>query len=106
MKQTSTLIPNSNRMPVMKSSQSKTVAIEYDAAEAGEVFIAGDFNEWNPRRTRMRKDARGVWKKQLWLSPGGHEYRLVVDGQWRTDPHAPASIANPYGGSNSFMQVE
>ena len=89
----------------MRDPKSKTIDITFNAAEAREVFIAGDFNQWNPRSTPMHKDARGVWKKQLRLSRGGHEYRLVVDGQWRDDPHAAASIANPYGGCNAFVQV-
>ena len=105
MKQTNTAVPNGSKLPLIRYPKSKTIEITFDGTEAREVFIAGDFNQWNPRSTPMRKDARGVWKRQLRLSSGGHEYRLVVDGQWRDDPHAPASIANPYGGCNSFVQV-
>jgi len=105
MKQTDTVVANGSKQPLIKYSPLKAIQLTFAATEAREVFIAGDFNQWDPKSTPMHRDARGVWKRQLRLSPGGHEYRLVVDGQWQDDPHAAASIANPYGGNNSFVQV-
>jgi 1,4-alpha-glucan branching enzyme len=88
-----------------KSSQTAMIQISPEAPEAHEVFVAGDFNGWNPKSTPLRKDAQGIWHTQIRVSPGPHEYRLLVDGQWQNDPHAAASVANPCGSSNSFVQV-
>ena len=105
MKQTKANSPKVNKMRLARASQPNTFAIAFDAAEACEVFVAGDFNRWNPRSTPLRKDAQGVWRTELGVPPGGHEYRLIVDGQWQNDPRATGSIANPYGSNNSFVQV-
>lgn len=88
-----------------RSAQPATIQISLAAPGAHEVFVAGDFNGWNSRSSPLRKDAQGIWRVQIPVSPGPHEYRLIVDGQWQNDPHAAASVANPFGGSNSFVQV-
>ena len=42
--------------------------------------------------------------KRSW-PPGTYEYRLVVDGQWTTDPMAKETVPNPFGGRNSVLKV-
>lgn len=88
-----------------RSTPLATLHLALVAPEAREVFVAGDFNGWNPRSTPLHKDAQGVWRAHIRVSPGPHEYRLIVDGQWQNDPHAAASVLNPFGGSNSLVQV-
>jgi len=48
----------------------------------------------------------GRWVKELALPPGRHEYRLVVDGQWRCDPAAVETVPNPFGGQNAVLPAE
>lgn len=95
----------STRTPLLPAARPGKVEIVFEAADAGEVFIAGDFNHWNPRGTPLRQEANGTWRTLLLLTPGPHEYRFVVDGQWRSDPRAVRSVANPFGSRNSVMQV-
>ena len=59
-------------------------------AEALQVQIAGDFNDWKPERTYMEPAGR-VWQTVLLLAPGRYRYRYVIDGEWRTDPMNPWS---------------
>ena len=47
----------------------------------------------------------GRWRKELVLPPGVYEYRLVVDGEWMTDPLGQATSPNPFGGLNSVLNV-
>jgi 1,4-alpha-glucan branching enzyme len=94
-----------NNILPARSSPRATIQISFEAPAAHEVFVAGDFNGWNLRSTPLRKDAQGIWRAQIQVSPGPHEYRLIVDGQWQNDPHAAASVANPFGSSNSFVQA-
>jgi 1,4-alpha-glucan branching enzyme len=69
-----------------------------------EVFLAGDFNDWNPRSHRMvRKE--GAFHKRLKLAPGTYEYKFVVDGEWRTDPSAAEQRPNEFGSMNSVVHV-
>ncbi|HET6348122.1 MAG TPA: glycogen-binding domain-containing protein [Candidatus Krumholzibacteria bacterium] len=70
----------------------------------GEVFLAGDFNEWNPRSHRMtRKD--GCFQRRVKLAPGAHEYKFVVDGEWQIDPNAVEQRPNEFGSMNSVIRV-
>ena len=49
--------------------------------EAGEVKLAGEFNNWTPEAIEKQED--GVWRKSLRLAPGKYSYKFVVDGDWR-----------------------
>jgi hypothetical protein len=55
------------------------------APEANRVFLTGDFNNWNPTLERMNKEG-DVFVLRLYLLPGVHRYKYVVDGEWRVDP--------------------
>ena len=75
------------------------------APEASEVFLVGDFNEWNTNGFRMRKFKDGSCKKMVKLPPGRYEYRFVVDGNWCTDPQNNERCENPFGSENSVKKI-
>jgi 1,4-alpha-glucan branching enzyme len=81
------------------------VRMEYLNTSAKSVFAAGTFNDWHPQVTEMLKLADGRWAKELTLTPGTYEYRLVVDGQWTADPGCRESVPNPCGGRNSVFTL-
>jgi hypothetical protein len=83
--------------------QPVTVRIEVKALAAQRAFLAGTFNNWCPDRTEMVSDGQGNWARVLALMPGVHEYRLVVDGRWMTDPASTRTVANPFGETNSLI---
>jgi len=73
---------------------------------ANAVQLAGDFNNWQPERTPMKKTQKdGLWKVKLSLDAGTYRYRLVVDGCWQHDPYNEATESNPYGELNSVLKV-
>jgi hypothetical protein len=47
----------------------------------------------------------GVWELCLKLPPGKVLYRLVIDGQWCTDPYNDVCEPNPFGETNSAFEV-
>jgi len=65
----------------VKTSAAKT-QFEFLAPEAGEVYLAGDFNNWDPQSTPLKKDKKGIWKISLPLKPGRYEYRYFIDDNW------------------------
>lgn len=71
---------------------------------ARSVAIAGTFNDWDPKRTPLRKEANG-WRTTLWLPPGRYEYRFVADGEWMNDPRERDSSPNQFGATNSVLVV-
>ncbi len=80
--------------------------LAYRAPLAREVAVAGDFNAWKPGTARMRRGQGGVWTVELPLAPGKrYEYMFVVDGNWVTDPAAPASVDDGFGGRNAVLDL-
>jgi 5'-AMP-activated protein kinase regulatory beta subunit len=68
------------------------------------VQLAGDFTEWKPTALAKQKD--GAFAAVVKLAPGTHEYKFIVDGQWRVDPDNGAWALNPYGTLNSVATVQ
>ncbi len=77
-----------------------------DAPGASSVHLAGDFNNWSPEATPMMRANEKAFKALLPLAPGRYRYRLVVDGQWRNDPHNTYVESNPFGELNSVVEVQ
>ena len=72
---------------------------------ARSVAVAGTFNDWKPKRTRLHQNGFGEWEVDLSLAPGDYEYRFVVDGEWTDDPLSCRHVANPFGGVNAVLHV-
>ncbi len=74
---------------------------------AHSVQLAGDFNNWQPEDSPMQKvGGNGAWQIKLPLARGKYRYRLVVDGQWQQDPYNETTETNPFGESNSVLEVQ
>lgn len=71
-----------------------------------EVCIVGDFNNWSPTASPMRRnEAMAVWELIVRLDPGEHRYRLVVDGHWLADPYNSEWQLDSFGHPNSMIRV-
>lgn len=92
-------------MKTKSKGQRQAVRIEFHHEQARGVFIAGTFNDWQPTATPMIALGDGRWVKELALPPGRYEYRLVVDGEWISDPAVPEQAPNPHGSFNSVIVV-
>ena len=73
--------------------------------EASEVQLAGDFNDWMPHTTPMRRLGNGDFEARLRLPQGCYRYRLVIDGRWSHDLHNPRVETNEYGELNSIVEI-
>jgi 1,4-alpha-glucan branching enzyme len=94
---------NGNR-PKSKKSAEK-VQFEFPAPEAREVFVAGEFNNWDIKAAPLKKDKNGIWKITLPLSPGRYEYRFLSDGKWVNDPASSGCVPNHFGSLNCVKIV-
>ncbi len=72
--------------------------------DAHEVQLAGDFNDWMPHTTPMKKVGKD-FEVVLKLDPGRYRYRVVVDGRWSHDKSNPEIETNQYGEWNSIVSV-
>lgn len=70
------------------------------------LSIAGEFNNWSADAHPMHLNpSLGVFEACIPLPTGAHQYRLVVDGRWITDPHNTTMAPNPFGDLNSVVTV-
>jgi 1,4-alpha-glucan branching enzyme len=91
-------------MPKQNTAKKK-VTFSYDAPAAQSVAVAGDFTDWQQAPLSLKKDKQGLWKKTVSLPPGRHEYRFLVDGEWRDDPQCADRAPNQFGGHNCVCTV-
>jgi len=72
--------------------------------DAKNVFLAGDFNNWDPRAYAMKKEGDD-WIFPVHLFAGKHLYKFVIDGKWITDPANSLWEQNEYGTGNSVLWI-
>ncbi|RME89579.1 MAG: glycoside hydrolase family 13 [Verrucomicrobia bacterium] len=58
------------------------------APKAKEVYLIGDFNDWQPGAHPMERQPDGSWTLQVPLHHGHHHYQFLVDGEPTLDPKA------------------
>ena len=90
-------------MAIQRSKTGETVFI-FESPEAKKVFLAGDFNEWDPSARRMRKSKDGTFRAKLKLDPGDYSYKFLADDVWLPDPTSEQQH-NPFGTTNSIVRV-
>ncbi|MBC3538065.1 hypothetical protein ACFSC6_01040 [Rufibacter sediminis] len=74
-------------------------------AKAKDVFLAGDFNNWDPNALRMKREGND-WVFSVHLPVGKNRYKFYVDGNWIIDPGNKLWEQNEYGTGNSIIWVE
>ncbi len=74
--------------------------------DAREVYLAGDFNQWQSRDKQMFKAKDGSFRVKAELAPGQYQYKFVLDGIWCNDPDAPSQQTSPSGTVNSAFVVK
>ena len=53
--------------------------------EARDVYLVGDFNDWNPTATKMAREENGEWVVTLTLPDGYYEFKYLADDVWQID---------------------
>jgi len=73
----------------LKSKNVCRVTFSLPAEEAGEVYVVGDFNEWDKQATPMKKGKQG-FSATVELEPGReYQFRYLVNGeQWLNENEA------------------
>lgn len=90
-----------------QSSAAETLAIvfEYFAPNAASIFLCGSFNNWNEVATPLCKDRTGRWKVKVELPLGRHQYRYLIDGQWKNDQRPAELVDNQVGSQNCIIEI-
>lgn len=72
---------------------------------ATEVFLAGDFNQWESNSIRMERKGN-KWTIDVYLHPGKNRYKFFVDNKWILDPGNKLWEDNEYHTGNSVVWIE
>jgi serine protease AprX len=74
---------------------------------AASVALAAEFNDWDPARIGLLKDADGWWRANIVAPPPGrYRYKFVVDGgRWVDDPSNGLKELDEHGGFNSVLSI-
>jgi len=84
----------------------KRTTFQVVAQPGSQVSVCGTFNDWDPARYPMKDNpTNGVFKANILLPKGKHEYKFVVDGEWLTDPDCGDQAPNECGSMNSVIVV-
>jgi len=88
------------------AAKEKEVSFIFPKTEAKVVQIAGEFNNWDPAKTSLKKDKQNRWTTSFPLKAGSYQYKYVVDGEWVTDPSNQQVAETEIGGTNSIITVK
>lgn len=82
------------------------VIFSYYDPVAQNVQLVGDFSDWKPVDDILtQEEGNNIWRGTFPLDPGKHQYKFVVDGEWKIDPHNPEVVINDQGANNSLVIV-
>jgi 1,4-alpha-glucan branching enzyme len=87
-----------------KHDEGKKVRFEFFAGTEAKVYLAGSFNNWTPLELNG-SSRNGKYSKTIELPKGRHEYKFIVNDDWLSDPNNPQIAINPFGSSNSTIEV-
>ena len=95
------------KKPVAKKAAAKGVTFTVHADKGKAVYLAGEFNDWNPTAKKMAYKAKsGLYTATLKLAAGTYQYKFVIDGTWCADPENANAVANDQGTFNSVITVK
>ena len=95
------------KKPVAKKAAVKNVTFTVHADKGKAVYVAGEFNKWNPTAKKMAYKAKaGIYTATVKLAAGTYQYKFVIDGTWCADPENANAVANDQGTFNSVIEVK
>jgi len=83
----------------------KNVVLTIHAEKGKAVYVAGEFNKWDPTAKKM-VFKNGVYSATLKLAAGTYQYKFVIDGTWCADPENVNAVPNTHGTFNSVLTVK
>jgi len=93
------------KKPAAAKATTKNVVLTVHAEKGKAVYVAGEFNNWNPTAKKMSFKA-GVYSATLKLAAGTYQYKFVIDGTWCADPENANAVPNDHGTFNSILTVK
>ena len=73
--------------------------------DAEDAHVVGEFNDWSPSETPMRRLKDGTFRATVELSAGRtYQFRyLLGNAHWENDPDADGYLPTPFGDSHNSV---
>ncbi len=92
----------------LSSEEPSLVEVRYRGS--GQLYITGDFNDWEEPGIPLREVSRNRYQAEVELSAGSQEYRIRVrdndDEEWLDLPESVATVSDSFGGRNGRVIVD
>lgn len=85
--------------------QVKVTFVQPNDPNRGRIYVAGDFNDWNPETHLLVKRSNNTRSVSVLLHANeryGFRY-CTEDGHWFNDEAADGYESNPYGSENCLL---
>jgi len=80
------------------------VTFTVPAEEAEKVAVVGDFNNWSPQESGLKKLKNGTFKGTFELPrENTYEFKYLIDGNFVNEPEADRFQWNDYAGSENAV---
>ena len=84
----------------------KRIKFELKTDPDSKVYIAGAFNNWNPKERRLKdKQRTGHYSLFVLVPRGKQEYKFIINDDWCLDPKCVDKKRNTLGTYNNFIDV-
>jgi len=81
------------------------VTFTYKNQPGQSVYLAGDFNQWDPYMIPMREIKQGVYQVKVRMPSGRNFYNFFVNGESTVDPENREIQLNQYGEELSVLYI-
>ncbi|GGW40045.1 isoamylase early set domain-containing protein [Arenibacter certesii] len=91
----------------LKSKPVCKVTFSVEAKEAKKVAVVGDFNNWDPKGSALKKLKNGTFKGTLnFPKDHSYEFKYLIDGEFVNELEGDGLQWNDYAGAeNSVLKV-
>ncbi|UJH90402.1 isoamylase early set domain-containing protein [Antarcticibacterium sp. 1MA-6-2] len=91
----------------LKSKPVCKVTFTVPAKDAESVSVVGDFNEWDPKKTVLKKSKAGIFKGTVSVpAKNTYEFKYLIDGNYVNEPEADSQKWNDFAcAENSVLEV-
>ncbi|MEZ4971401.1 MAG: isoamylase early set domain-containing protein [Flavobacteriaceae bacterium] len=90
----------------LKSKPICKVTFSVPAEDAKKVTVVGDFNNWNPKESALKKLKNGTFKGTFDLpKESTYEFKYIVDGNYVNEAEADRFQWNEFAGAENSVLV-
>ncbi|EKX50349.1 hypothetical protein GUITHDRAFT_135491 [Guillardia theta CCMP2712] len=80
------------------------IAFRWHHGAQREVYVVGSFSNWQTK-IRLTREDDGSYGTVVQIVPGIHQYKFIVDGEWRCAQDQPRCL-DSVGNENNCIEVE